>query len=84
MLLLVASQRLSEILELAVALPREERAELAEQLLDGLSAEGDDRALEIPDSHRQELERRLALDDGPGRPWREVMDELRARRRSNA
>lgn len=82
------SDRLAHVLELATSLPSNERAELAEQLLDGLTAEDEsspslaEEGRELPDSHRAELDRRLAIEDGPGRPWREAMDELRAKRRS--
>ena len=84
------SDRLAHVLELATALPSNERAELAEQLLDGLTAEDEsspslaEEGRDVPESHRVELDRRLALADGPGRPWREAMDELRARRHSGA
>jgi putative addiction module component (TIGR02574 family) len=54
-----------------------DRLLLVEEIWDSIAAATDD--LEIPQSHREELERRLADDDAnpeAGRPWAEVKDRL--------
>lgn len=57
-------------------LSREERLELLGEIWDSLTPEVDD---EIPESHREELDRRIALADAnpqAGKPWQEVKARL--------
>lgn len=59
------------------AMTSAERLELAAALWDSVVA--DPGALEIPDSHRRELDRRLArMEESPreGRTWEEVRNRL--------
>ncbi|MCX5766685.1 MAG: addiction module protein [Gemmatimonadetes bacterium] len=56
----------------------EERIQLAEDLWDSLP----ERQVELSDSQRVELDRRLAVreaDPSRGRPWRDVLDEIEKR-----
>ncbi len=56
----------------------EERLQLVEDIWDSLALGAPD-AVPVPESHTQELTRRLAAyrqDGAPGRPWREVLDEI--------
>lgn len=58
----------------------EERLQLVEDLWDSLAV-GAPESVPIPESHARELDRRLAAyreDGDPGRPWREVLDEIDA------
>ena len=60
-------------------LTTDERIQLAEDLWDSLAEMPD--ALHIPESHVQELDRRLArlrADGDPGKPWRDVMESIEA------
>lgn len=57
-------------------LSSEERLRLIEEIWDSLSIE----KMPIPESHREELDRRLAAADAApnaSRPWEEVLAELR-------
>lgn len=54
-----------------------DRLRLVEEIWDSIAAGAD--SLEVPQSHREELERRLADDDAnpeAGRPWAEVKARL--------
>jgi putative addiction module component (TIGR02574 family) len=54
----------------------EDRLRLISEIWDSLSIE----KMPIPESHREELDRRLAsadADPNAGRPWEEVLAELR-------
>ena len=58
----------------------EERLQLVEDLWDSVAVGSPD-SVPILESHGRELERRLAAfraDGDPGRPWREVLDEIDA------
>ncbi len=55
----------------------EEKLQLIEELWDSVA--DDPRALSLTDAQAEELDRRLEAyrqDGDPGRPWREVLDEL--------
>jgi len=57
-------------------MPPDERPQLIEEIWDSLSLAED---VEIPESHREELERRLDAADanpGAGSPWEEVLARL--------
>jgi len=57
-------------------MPPDERLQLIEEIWDSLSLAED---VEIPESHREELERRLDAADanpGAGSPWEEVLARL--------
>ena len=59
-------------------LSSEERLQLVEDLWDSLALDAPESVPIIP-SHAAELRRRLAAlraDGDPGRPWREVLDEI--------
>jgi putative addiction module component (TIGR02574 family) len=67
------------LLEEAKRLSVKERIELAEALWDSVAEDADARVLPIPESHRAELDRRLAdLEAQPdaGSPWPEVRARL--------
>jgi putative addiction module component (TIGR02574 family) len=57
----------------------EERLQLIEDIWDTL----DPNDFEIPEAHREELDRRLAAadaDPSAGSPWEEVLDRLRTKK----
>ena len=59
-----------------------ERLELVEELWDSIADE--DKALELTDEQREDLERRLAeadADPAGGSPWEEVRERIRQRPR---
>lgn len=73
------SPQAQELLTQVMALPDEDRVEIAEQLslvLPATDEEVDD-VLSDPE-FRAELDRRLSLDHSQARPWQEVMAEIRA------
>ena len=57
-----------------------ERLQLVEDIWDSLAV-GAPESVPIPESHAQEIDRRMAAfraDESPGRPWREALDEIDA------
>ncbi|MCB9713121.1 MAG: addiction module protein [Myxococcales bacterium] len=74
------TERAQAVLASALLLTVEERAELAVELLASLEGEPDD---DVETAWAAEIERRVRRleRDGPrGRPWQEVLEELRRRR----
>jgi putative addiction module component (TIGR02574 family) len=69
----------AKLLEQAKGLPVEERIELVEAIWDTVAEDADAERLGIPESHRRELDRRLAdLEANPDdvSPWEEVRARL--------
>lgn len=67
------------LFDLALKLPREERWQLVGELIDSLAGDAE---APIDEAQRAELERRIAdyrANPSIGRPWREVVGELRQR-----
>ena len=66
------------LLEAALKLPDDERRELAERLIESLPLGDDDFALSPEQEAELERRERLLEEHGPrGRPWREVMADIR-------
>jgi putative addiction module component (TIGR02574 family) len=60
----------------------EEKLQLIEELWDSVA--DDPQAVPLTDAQAEELDRRLDAyrqDGDPGRPWREVLDELESQRK---
>jgi len=70
-----------DILSAALKLPISERAEVAAELLASLDGDADPG---VEEAWTAEIERRIArlrAGEGRGRPWSEIRDELRRRKR---
>ena len=64
------------VLEAALKLPMEDRAEVAERLLASLDAVNDADADAVRASEVERRARRVLAGDSPGEPWKEVRAEL--------
>ena len=72
------AKRASDFSDLSV----EEKLQLIEDLWDSVA--DDPRAIPLTEAQAEELDRRLEAyrqDGDPGRPWREVLDELESHRK---
>lgn len=74
-----------DLLQTALALPADDRAELAAVLLESLESDPDDEEHVFSEAWRTEIEaraRRVLNGDSPGTPWEDVRDQLAARLRA--
>jgi len=73
----------NDLLDRARQLSVDERIELAGAIWDTIPEHADRHQLEVPETHREELDRRLEaerISNEPGSPWAEARARLERRR----